>query len=65
MTVEWTDDQVVLVIDKAELTQVKPDIIDGVWEAALADERVGRAVGNYMVLTIAILCQGVLQFLNE
>lgn len=65
MQIDWTPDQVILVIDRAELGQVKPEIVDAVWDAAMADEKVGRAVGNFFVLQLAILCQGVLQFIGE
>lgn len=65
MEVQWTDDQVMLVIDRAELGQARPEIVEEVWRLAMAEEKVGATVGKFMVLTIAILFQGVLQFLGD
>lgn len=65
MDITFTDDQLVLVIDRRELMVAKPEIASAVWEQALADEKVANAVGGFMVLCIAILIQGCLQFLND
>jgi len=65
MTVDWSDDQVILVIDKAELMTAKPEICEAVWSACQLDNKIGHAVGRFMVLCIAILIQGALQFMDE
>jgi hypothetical protein len=65
MTAEWSDDQVVLVIDKAELMQAKPEICDAVWSACQLDERVGKTVGTFLALGLSIMIQGALQFMDE
>ena len=65
MDITFTDDQVVLVIDRRELMVAKPEIASAVWEQAMADEKVAHSVGNFMTLCIGILIQGVLQFITE
>ena len=65
MDVTWNDDQVILVIDKAELMQAKPEVCDAVWSACQLDEKIGRTVGTFMALGLSLMIQGCLQFLDE
>ena len=65
MTVEWTDDQVVLVIDKAELMTCHPEVVDGIWAACQSDDKIGQQVGRFIVLGISIMVRGCLQFIGE
>jgi len=65
MQVEWTVDTLVLVIDKADLGMVNAEIVDYVFTAASQDEAQGEQVGRFLVLGLAILFRGVLQFMLD
>jgi hypothetical protein len=58
----WDGDTLTLVITKADIP-VDKDIIDAVWDYAGSGEKEGATIARFMVLCIAILFKGVLQFL--
>jgi hypothetical protein len=64
MECNWTDDTLVLVITKADLP-VDKEITDYVFLAASQDEAQGEQVGRFLVLGLAILFRGVLQFMLD
>jgi len=62
MQVDWTDDTIVMVIDKADLDMVDQEIVDYVFSICSQDPKQGEHIGKFLVLGLAILFKGVLQF---
>jgi hypothetical protein len=65
MEATWSEDTLVLVIDKSDLGMVNKEIVNHVFTAASQDEAQGEQVARFLVLGLAILFRGVLQFLLD
>jgi hypothetical protein len=65
MTINFTDDEMVLVVSKAELAKARPEIVEGVWAACYLDERLAQQVGNFLTLGLSIMINGALRFMDE
>ena len=63
MEVNWDNDYLCIVINKADLP-VDKDIVDAVWQLAQQDDEAGVTVARFLVLGFAIMFKGVLQFLR-
>lgn len=60
----WSDDELVLSIQKSDLAPVGSDIVDAIFTLALADEAQGELIGKFLTLGLIILFKGVLQFVE-
>jgi hypothetical protein len=65
MEANWTNDTLVLIIDKSDLGMVDKEIVEYVFAEAVRNEAQGQQVGRFLILGLAILFKGVLQFMLD